>query len=347
MHVEVFIKAYNIYETTMILVIIFNSFKSKGGREGVMTKLNMKHLKKGITKNWGLYILLLPALTYVIVFLYGPMSGVLIAFTDYNVKQGIFGSPFAGFKYFQKFLSAYNFGSLIRNTITISTYTLLAGFPLPIIFSLFLNSLNNRKVQNFIKTVSYAPHFISVIVLVSMLQIFFAPTTGVVTNIYNNILQLFGKEPIISSVLTNPNAFPHLYVWSGIWQELGWGSIIYLAALSGISPDLYEAAAIDGATKFQKIIFIDLPGILPTMVILLILNTGNILSVGFEKALLMQNNINLIRSELISTFVYRVGLNNAEYSFSTAIGLFNSAINLAVLLIVNKLANKIANIGIW
>lgn len=304
-------------------------------------------VKRELRRNWGLYLLLLPTLVYVLVFLYGPMGGILIAFEDYKAAKGIFGSTFVGFKHFAKFFSAYNCWELIRNTLILSLYTLLAGFPLPIVFALMINNMRSTRGQNFVKTVSYAPHFISVIVLIGMLNIFMAPSSGIVVNILNQLRALTGLPPETLGWLTDPDAFPHLYVWSGIWQELGWGSIIYLAALAGISPDLYEAASMDGATRLQKIWHIELPGIMPTMVTLLILNTGNLLSVGFEKALLMQNNMNITRSEIISTYVYHVGLNSAQYSYSTAIGLFNSIINLVLLLIVNKAANRLAEVSLW
>lgn len=303
-------------------------------------------MKKELKIRWGLYVLLLPTLIYVLIFLYGPMGGVLMAFQDYKSSLGLLKSPFVGLKHFKRFLTDYNFKTIFSNTLIISFYSLIAGFPFPIIFALFTNTIKNNKLKNFIKTASYAPHFISVVVIVAMINLFFAPTSGVVVNIYNNIRSMMGLEEITLGILTDKNAFYHLYVWSGIWQELGWNSIVYIAALSAISPDLYEAASIDGASRIQCIRYIDFPSILPTIVTLLILNTGNILSIGFEKAYLMQNNLNIQASEIISTYVYKVGLNNAMYSFSTAVGLFNSIINLILLLIVNAVSKKLTDIGI-
>ena len=311
--------------------------KRKGWIEGI---------KKEIKLRWGLYVLLLPTLIYVLVFLYGPMGGVIMAFQDYKASLGLLESPFVGLKHFKRFLTDYNFKTIFTNTMVISFYSLLAGFPLPIIFALFTNTIKNNKVKNVIKTISYAPHFISIVVIVAMINLFFAPTSGVFTNIYNSIRGMAGLEPLTLGILTDKNAFYHLYVWSGIWQELGWNSIIYIAALSSISPDLYEAASIDGASRIQCIRYIDFPSILPTVVTLLILNTGNILAIGFEKAYLMQNNLNIQTSEIISTYVYKMGLNNAQYSFSTAVGLFNSIINLALLLIINTVSKKITDLGI-
>ena len=296
---------------------------------------------------WGLYLLLLPTLIYVLVFLYGPMGGVVMAFQNYKASKGLLGSQWVGLKHFRKFFSSYNFPTLMRNTISISLYSLAAGFPLPIIFALSLNVLDRQRTKNTIKTIAYAPHFISTVVVVGMINLFFAPTTGIITAILNRFRALFDLEPIILDCLTNKKAFIHLYVWSGIWQEMGCGSIIYLAALSSVSPDLYEAAHIDGATRLKCILHIDLPSILPTVIILLILNTGNILSVGYEKAYLMQNNLNIEASEIISTYVYKIGLNDAQYSYSAAIGMFNSVINLFFLVIVNTLARKMADISIF
>ena len=303
-------------------------------------------IKKELKLRWGLYILLLPTLIYVLIFLYGPMGGVLMAFQDYKSSLGLLKSPFVGLKHFRRFLTDYNFKTIFSNTLIISFYSLIAGFPFPIIFALFTNTIKSKKLKNFIKTASYAPHFISVVVIVAMINLFFAPTSGVVVNIYNNIRSIVGLEEVTLGILTDKNAFYHLYVWSGIWQELGWNSIVYIAALSAISPDLYEAANIDGASRIQCIRYIDFPSILPTIVTLLNLNTGNILSIGFEKAYLMQNNLNIQASEIISTYVYKVGLNNAMYSFSTAVGLFNSIINLTLLLIVNAVSKKLTDIGI-
>lgn len=296
---------------------------------------------------WGLYLLLLPTLIYVLVFLYGPMGGVVMAFQNYKASKGLLGSQWVGLKHFHKFFSSYNFSMLMKNTVSISLYSLAAGFPLPIIFALSLNVLSNQRTKNTIKTIAYAPHFISTVVVVGMINLFFAPTSGIFTAILNLVRGAFHLDPITLDWLTDKNMFIHLYVWSGIWQELGWGSIIYLAALSSINPDLYEAAHIDGATRLKCILHIDLPSILPTVITLLILNTGNILSVGYEKAYLMQNNLNVEASEIISTYVYKIGLKDAQYSYSAAIGMFNSVINLFFLAVVNTLSKKMADVSIF
>lgn len=296
---------------------------------------------KGILQNYELYIFLLPAVLYFLIFHYGPMYGIQIAFKNFIPTKGIWGSPFVGLKHFKNFFDSYYFWVLIKNTVGISLYSLVAGFPIPIILALMLNEVKNRRFKKLVQNVTYAPHFISTVVMVGMMVVFLSPSNGVV----NEVIKALGGEPI--SFMTRSSMFKSIYVWSGIWQNAGWGSIIYLATLSGIDQQLHEAAIMDGATRLQRIRFINIPGIMPTMVIMLIMNTGSIMSVGFEKVFLMQNSLNMETSDVISTYVYRMGLLNAQYSFSAAIGLFNSIINFALLVTVNTLAKRLNETSLW
>lgn len=304
-------------------------------------KLSFKDKAENVLKCWQLYAFLLPALVILILFSYVPMYGVQLAFRDYNPIMGITGSPWVGFDHFVRFFNSYQFKQLIGNTLILSLYSLIVGFPIPIILALALNQVKNSKFKKLVQTVTYAPHFISVVVLVGMLGIFFSVNGGLV----NEVIKLFGGEPKL--FMGEVKYFRHMYVWSGIWQSMGWSAVIYLAALSGVSPELHEAATVDGATKLQRIWNIDLPTILPTIVTLLILNCGSVMSMGFEKAFLMQNPLNMENSEIIATYVYKMGLINAEYGFSTAVGLFNSVINCILLVTVNKVSKKIGQDGLW
>ncbi len=290
---------------------------------------------------WQYYVLLLPAIVFFALFCYGPMYGVIIAFKDFVATKGIWGSRWVGFKHFSRFFNSYYFGQLIRNTLTISIYGLVVGFPLPILLALGLNELKNSKFKKFVQTVTYAPYFISTVVMCGMIISFLSPTTGII----NKIIETFGGHAI--PFLSQEKWFSSVYVWSGVWQGTGWGSIIYLAALAGVDPQLQEAAILDGATRLQRIRYINIPYILPTMVIMLILSAGNILSVGYEKIYLLQNPLNANTSEVISTYVYKTGLINAQYSFSTAVGLFNSVVNLALLALVNFFASKVSETSLW
>ena len=291
----------------------------------------------------GLYLLFLPSLIYVIVFLYGPMYGVLIAFKDFSASQGIWNSPWATplFRHFTRFFDSYRFVTLIKNTLTLSVYTLAVGFPIPIILALVLNQTNNKAYKKVTQFVSYIPYFISTVVLVGMLSVFLSPQSGIV----NIITKMLGGQPIF--YMGEARLFKHVYVWSNVWQTMGWSSIIYIASLSGVNPELHESAVIDGASKIRRIISIDLPLILPTVMTMLVLNSGRIMSVGFEKAFLMQNNLNIEASEIISTYVYKVGLLDAQFSFSAAVGLFNSVINCVLVLAVNYLSKKLTNNSLW
>ena len=300
--------------------------------------------RKGIWKifgYWELYVLFLPTFLYFVIFQYGPMYGIQLAFKNFNPILGIWGSHWTGFDQFIRFFKLYQFGRLIWNTLSISLYGLVANFPFPIILALLLNQLYSMKFKKVVQTVSYAPYFISTVVLCGMLFIFLSPSSGAV----NSIIKLIGGQPIF--FMGEPGTFRHLYVWSGVWQSTGYGAIIYIAALSGVNPELHEAAIVDGASRLRRIWHIDLPGIIPTIVIMFILNMGRIMSVGFEKAFLMQTPLNLETSEVISTYVYKVGLLNAQYSFSTAVGLFNSVINLILVVTVNKIAKTVSTVSLW
>ena len=297
-------------------------------------------LIKRIAKNYELYLLLLPVIVYYAIFNYVPMYGIQIAFKNYTISEGIWGSPWIGFDYFMRFFNSYNFWDLIKNTIGISIYSLIVVFPVTIVFSLMLNEVKNKHFMKSVQTITYAPHFISTVVMVGIM-ITFLSTNGPV----NMLLKFCGKESI--RFLEIPEYFKTIYVLSGLWQNIGWGSIIYLSTLSGVSPELHEAATIDGATKMQKILNIDIPAIIPTATIMLIMNVGSIMNVGFEKVFLMQNPLNMSGADVISTYVYRVGMISAEYSFSTAIGLFNSIINLLLMIFVNYISRRVSETSLW
>ena len=296
---------------------------------------------KLMKRNVALYVFLIPALVYLALFSYAPMYGVQIAFRNFNFADGITGSQWVGWKWFNYFFKAKNTASIIRNTITISLYSLVAGFPFPIILALMLHNVPSLGFKKTVQTVTYLPHFISLVVMVGMLNCFFSLNSGFVNTI---IEALTGKR---INFMGTPKYFIHMYVWSGVWQGAGWGSIIYMAALTGISPELHEAAMIDGATKLQRIIHVDLPGIMPTMVILLIMRSGSIMSVGFEKVYLMQNDLNNRVSEVIATYTYKQGLLGTKYSFSAAIGLFNNVINFVFLTLVNFISKRLSGTSLW
>lgn len=285
--------------------------------------------------------MLTPALLYFAIFRYGPMYGLQLAFRDFMPNLGISGSEWIGLENFRRFFNSYHFEVLLKNTLMLSLYQLLVGFPLPILLALSLHALENKKVAKCIQTIVYAPYFISTVVLVGMINIFFSMNGGLV----NSLLALLGKEQIL--FLGKASYFPSLYVWSGVWQSTGWSAIIYLAALSSVNPELHEAAKIDGAGRFQRILHIDIPHIVPTIITLLILNAGKIMSVGFEKAYLMQNSLNLEKSEIISTYVYKVGLLEGQYGFSTAVDIFNAVINCVLLVLVNWLSKKVSGSSLW
>ena len=294
-----------------------------------------------ITKNWELYLFLLPTLAYFVIFVYIPMYGVQIAFKDFSAINGIWGSPWVGIEHFRSFFNSYYVVDIIRNTVGISLYQLAVGFPFPIILALLMNELKNERFKKFFQTVTYAPHFISTVVMAGMIISFLSPSTGII----NFAIKALGGKVV--NFMVEPMWFKTIYVFSGVWQNAGWGTIIYLAVLATVDIQLYDSAIIDGATKLQKIWHIDIPSILPTIVILLILSTGHIMSVGFEKVFLLQNPLNLDSSEIISTYVYKSGLLQAQYSFSTAIGLFNSVINFILLVLVSKISKRISEVSFF
>lgn len=291
-----------------------------------------------------LYLLILLPLIWLIIFKYVPMAGLQIAFRDFSSKKGIWGSEWVGLENFQKFFSDRKFSMLIINTLRVSIYQLSANFFIPILLALSLNILKNGFFKKTIQTLTYIPHFISVVVLVGMLLQMLNPVVG----LYGVIVKLFtGERP--TDILAIPSAFPHLYVWSGVWQNAGWSSIIYVAALANSDQQLHEAAQIDGASRLQRVRHIDIPAILPTAVILLIMDAGKVMNVGFEKVFLLQNSLNKSYSEVLSTYVYEksFGASIPDFSFSTAAGMFNSVINLALILVVNKIAKKLGDTSLW
>ena len=301
----------------------------------------MRKFRVYFKNNYQLYLFLLPAVVYLVIFQYGPLYGVQIAFRDYTPKLGIFGSPWVGLAHFQSFIQSYFFKELFVNTLALSGMTLLFGFPLPIILALLLNQFPGRRYRKLIQTVTYAPYFISTVVICGMLYVFLSPSTGLI----NHIIGIFGGKPI--NFMGEPKYFRGMYVVSEIWQMTGWNAVIYLAALSGVDPQLHEAAVMDGAGKLQRILHIDIPGILPQAMILLILNVGNIMNIGFEKVFLLQNDVNAVTSEIISTYVYKMGIEQAQHSFASAVGLFNSVINMGLLLIINAVSKHLTENSLW
>lgn len=292
-------------------------------------------------KSKYLYFMFLPVLAYYIIFCYSPMYGLVIAFKNFSPYKGMWKSPWVGLDHFRDFIDSVYFWRLIRNTITINLYDLLVGFPIPILLALFMNEVANEKFKRSVQTIVYLPHFISTVVICGMLVAFLSPSSGII----NNLRQFLGKEPI--HYLAEPGWFKTVYIWSGIWQHAGWGSIIYLASLSGIDVQLYEAATVDGATNWQKLIHITIPGIVPTIIIMLILRIGSLFSIGFEKIMLLYNPTTYETADVISTYVYRMGILGGNFSYSTAIGLFNSIINFTLLVTFNKLSRRLTEISLW
>ena len=292
--------------------------------------------------HWQLYVFLLLPVVYLILFKYIPMAGIQIAFRKFSIRKGIWHSPWVGFQYFERFFGSYMFGRVLKNTLVLSAYSIFAGFPMPILFALCLNVMRNRVFKKTVQMITYAPHFISTTVLVGMLMSLLNCRTGMYGALFS---RLFGTFP--PDLFGMGKAFKHLYVWSGIWQEMGWSAIIYIAALSSVDTQLHEAAEIDGAGRLKRVIHIDLPCILPTAAIMLIMRAGSVMSIGFEKVYLMQNNVNLAYSEIISTYVYKVGMQDSDFSYSTAIGLFNSVVNLTLLFVVNAITRRLSDTSLF
>lgn len=294
---------------------------------------------KRIKKKWQLYLFLAPAVMYFLTFHYYPIYGLQIAFKDYVVSLGINGSPWIGFAHFKRFFDSYYFWTLLKNTMFLQLYQ-LALFPAAIMVALSVNEVKNLRFKKWVQTVTYAPHFISTVVMVGVILTFLSPTTGIV----NFIIKWLGAEPI--AFMANPGWFKTIYVFSGEWQNLGWGAIIYLAALAAVNPELHEAARVDGATRLQRIFHINIPSIMPTIIILFILNVGSLMTIGFEKIYLMQNSLNMDASDVIQTYVYRNGLLEGQYSFTAAIGLFNNVINFILLVGSNRLLRRTGS-SLW
>jgi putative aldouronate transport system permease protein len=300
-----------------------------------------KRVSRALRRDKYLYIILLPVVAYFVLFKYVPMYGLVISFMDYSVFRGIGGSEWIGFANFQSFFNSVYFVRLLRNTLLISVYGLLFTFPLPIVLALLFNEMRSGLYKRLAQTISYLPHFISTVVVVSMLTTMLSTQNGIV----NNAIAALGGQRV--SFLQEPGMFRTIYIASDAWQSAGWGSIIYLAAISGVSPELYEAATIDGAGRLGKVLHVTLPSILPTIMILLVMNMGNLLSVGYEKILLMYNELTYETADVISTYVYRKGILNNDYGYSAAVGLFNSAVNLMLLFAANLLSKKLSEVSLW
>lgn len=307
----------------------------------VQNRSRLQEVKKKLKKNIPLYIIIAPAIIYFIIWHYWPMYGVIIAFKNFSPALGIFDSQWAGFSHFERFFNSFHFWRLLKNTLGLSIYSLVISIPAPIILALLFNELRSKVFRNVAQTIAYAPHFLSVVVAVGILFFFISPNNGII----NAIIETFGGKRI--DFLANPDNFWHIMVWSGTWQGVGWGSLIYTAAMAGIPQDQYEAAYIDGASKLRRIWHITLPGIRPTIVILAILAVGGIMGSDFQKILLLQNGLNLEMSEVIATYVYKSGIVEAQYSFSAAVGLFNNVVGCILLITVNWIAKKVNETSLW
>lgn len=314
--------------------------KTKGKSSAADQAPRLHPFVKHFRRDWQLHLLILLPIIYLIIFKYIPMYGAQIAFRDYRPRRGIWGSEWVGLKWFIKFVSLPDFWQIFGNTIILSCYSLFVTFPFPIIMALLLNCMRNERFKKFCQTVSYIPHFISVVILVAIMNQIFSPING----LYGAVYQMFGGEGIAKDIRGSATAFRHMYVWSAVWANLGWNTILYLAALSSVSNELHEAAQIDGATRFKRLLYVDLPTITPTLGIMLILRVGHVLGIGFEKVFLMQNSLNITTSEVVSTYVYKQTTEGfASFSFGTAVDMFNSIINLTLLLTVNWISKKVSH----
>jgi len=306
--------------------------------------MDRRSLAIGMKRHWQMYVFAFLPLVYLITFRYVPMLGIQIAFKNFTMSGGIYGSEWVGLFQFEKFFETYQFQRVLVNTITLSFYSLIAGFPLPIALALMMNALRSSRFRSVVQNITYMPHFISTVVMVGILNQFFNTRVGT----FSHIWRIFSDNDV-PELLASASAFSHMYVWSGIWQGMGWDSIIYMAALSNVDETLHEAAMIDGASRFKRIRCIDLPAIMPTVSIMLILRSGSLMGIGFDKVYLMQNNLNLRASEVISTYVYKVGLqsSSSDFSYSTAIGLFNSIVNFMLLVTVNAISRRVSESSLW
>ncbi len=302
---------------------------NKASSAAVLTK---KPLKKQILDNWQLYAMLLIPVVLTIIYKYIPMYGIQIAFRDYKASRGMWGSEWVGLKWFERFFGSPNCVRMIKNTVLLSFYSLLWSFPIPIVLALMINQLRFKRFKRTVQTVLYAPHFISIMVVCGMLRIFLSPSGGLINLLAGTSIDF----------LSEASAFRTIYIASGIWQDAGWGIIVYMATLANIDTSHYEAAKIDGASMFQRIRYIDFPELIPTIVLMLIMSAGNLMNVGFEKVWLLQTDLNKATSDVIAVYVYQQGIENAKYSYSTAVGLFNTIVNIVLLIVVNRLAKKIS-----
>ncbi len=303
-------------------------------------------IRRDVRRDWQLYLLLLVPIIYIIIYKYLPMGGLVIAFKNYKVRQGIWGSKWVGFDQFTKFFESYQFKRVLVNTVVLSLYTLIVSFPFPVLFALMINSVRNERFKKITQTIVNMPHFISVVVMVGIMFSIFNSATGLYGSVYRSLTGSNMAPDLFGSAAS----FRHFYVWSAVWQHFGWDSIIYTAALSSVDPSYHEAAQIDGATRFQRVIHVDLPTIVPTIITMLILRMGSVMTIGFEKVYLMQNSMNLSASEVISTYAYSVGLSAkgvGNFSYATAIGLFNNVINFTLVMIMNTISKKVSETSLW
>lgn len=313
-----------------------------GNTKTIVKRGTKKGLGWYLAKDWQLWVMLFPAMLYILIFAYVPMYGAQLAFREYSFEAGITGGKWVGWKYFDQYFSSSMFSSTLKNTFTISAVSILLGFPAPIVLALIINQIRNNKWKRTVQTTVYIPYFISTVVLVSMLNVLFAKKGGVLSD----FMKMLGLVPEKANLLGQAKYFVGMYVGSGIWQSMGWNSIIYIAALSSVDTQLYDAAKIDGANRWQRVIHIEFPVLVPTIMILLIMNMGNILNVGFDKVYLMQNTLNLKASQVISTYVYDVGVKSSQFSFGTAVGLFTNVVNFVFLLSANWISKKITGSGL-
>jgi putative aldouronate transport system permease protein len=326
--------------------VAFINAETKKINENLSTINHVKPTKKvtvltTFKRDYQLWLMILPAIAVIVIFNYIPMYGIQLAFREFDFTKGLAGGEWVGLKYFDQFIHNYMFKELMKNTITISLATIILGFPAPIIMALIINQVFGRRWKKTLQTTVYLPHFISMVVMVGLLNVLLSPETGVV----GHLMKALGLGDI--NLLASEKTFVPVYVLSDIWQHAGWNSIIYLAALASVDPQLYDSAKIDGASRWQTIRYVDIPAIVPTMIILFILSMGNIINTGFEKIFLMQNPLNLPVSEVIATYVYKIGIISSQFSYSAAIGLFNTLINFVFLLAMNTIAKRFSNISLW
>lgn len=319
--------------------ILYYKFIQKGNDKGYMKEKRLTVIKKDIKRNWVLYLLVLPVIAYYILFHYKPMYGALIAFQDYRPARG-FGEDWVGLKHFIKFFDNPYFGRLIKNTLLISLYDLFWGFPAPIILALLFNEVKSKKFKTITQTFMYLPHFVSIVVICGML-VQFSLTTG----LFNDIAVMLGGER--TPLLQRPELYRTIYVASGVWKSFGWESIIYVAALAGVDTQLYDAAKVDGAGKWKQMLHVTLPGIMPTIVIKLILRIGSMMSLGYEKTLLLYNEATYETADIIASYVYRQGLVNKDYSYAAAVDIFNSAVNIILVVTANRVSKKVSETSLW